>query len=262
MIFQKKQLKFPIIGVVLFIFVLTFIFQKSLKNFFYMFSFPIQNQLWKAGKIFSSFFNGILNTTRLEKENQQLREENQKLIYENYILKELELENQVLRKALDAGLKKEFSLKIAKVVAKDFSQDTLLIDVGTEDGISFGLPVITENKVIVGRIVQTYKNFSKVELISAKNFSFDVKIKEKEIYGKGEGKGGFTVKIERLPAEVKIEEGEIILTSGGGGIFPEGLLVGKIAKVKKSNVEPFQEAEIELFFKISDIKNLFIIEKW
>lgn len=260
MVFQKRQLKIAVIGIILFVFFLAFPFQKVLKNFFYTFSFPLQNQLWMIGKSASSFFSGILNKAKLEKENQQLRAENQRLLYEIFFLKQLEKENEMLRKALDAGLKEKFSFKIAKVISKDFLQDTLLVDKGIEDGISVGLPVITENKVIIGRIIKTYKNFSKVELISAKNFSFDVKIKE--VYGKGEGKGNLQVKIEKLPSEAKIEEGEIVFTSGEGGIFPEGLLVGKIIKVKKSDVEPFQEVEVELFFKISDIENLFIVEKW
>ena len=261
MALDKKQKNFLIFVFILTIIIVTGSCRNSSKNFFYSISSPFQARLWNYGQHISSFIQSFLHKNSLEKENQKLREENQKLLYENLFLKKLQEENEILKKTIDVGLNKEFKLQLASVVGKDLFQDTLLIDSGTKDGLVLDLPVITENKVLVGKINKVYKNFSKVELVSAKNFSFDVKIKESTIYGKAKGEGNFRVTIERLPANVNIKEGEIIVTSGEGEIFPEGLLVGKIAKIKKSDIESFQQGEIELFFKLSDLTTLFVIEK-
>lgn len=259
MILDKKQKTFLIF--ILTIIIVIGFYRNSSKDFFYSISSPFQARLWNYGQHISSFIQSFLYKTSLEKENQKLREENQKLLYENLLLKKLQEENEILKKAIDADLNKEFKLQLASVVGKNLFQDNILINSGIKDDLDLDLPVITENKVLVGKINKVYKNFSKVELVSAKNFSFDVKNKEGTIYGRAKGNGNFQVTIERLPANVNIKEGEIIVTSGQGEIFPEGLLVGKIIKIKKSDIEPFQQGEIELFFKLSDLTTLFIIEK-
>ena len=59
--------------------------------------------------------------------------------------------------------------------------------------------------------------------------------------------------------EENLSQGDIVVTSALGGIFPKGLLVGRIKQIKRSDVEPFQQAEIEPFFDISQTNNLFVI---
>lgn len=260
--FSKKQTKFLIIIFgILFLLSLNF-FQKEVKNFFYSISSPFQKKLWIGGREAAGFLKTIFEIKALKEENEALRLKNQELLVKNLALKELEKENEVLRKALEIGLEKEFKVNLAQVIGKDISQDLLIIDKGLMDGVSIDLPVITEEKVLIGKISEVYKNHSKVMLLTAKNFSFDAKIAEKEIYGIARGKGNFRLSLELLPVDKEIKEGEIVVTAILGGIFPRNLLVGKIEKVQKSDIEPFQKAEVEPAFEIGDLKYLFIIEKW
>ena len=160
---------------------------------------------------------------------------------------------------MNLGLEKDFKLTLVQVIGKDISQDLLLINKGAKDGLAKNLPVITEQKNLVGRISEVYDDFSKVMLISDKDSSFDAKISEQEIFGVVKGKGGLNLFIDRVPQDKEIKSGDILVTSVLGGVFPAGLLVGEIKEVKKSDLEPFQQAEISPFFDIGKLGNLFVI---
>jgi rod shape-determining protein MreC len=237
-------------------------FSKEVKNFFYLISSPIQKTLWKAGGEVSDFFEAISETKNLKKENEELKLKIQELLAESATLKELKEENKILREALEIGLEKEFKLTLAQVVGKDISQDSILIDKGLADGILKGFPVITQQKTLVGGISEVYENFSKVMLISNKESSFDVKIQEKDIEGVGKGKGSLRLFLEFVPKEKEIKEGDLVITTALGGIFPEGLLVGQIKKIKKSDIEPFQQAEIKPAFNLEELESLFIVTEF
>lgn len=232
---------------------------KEIKNFFYIISSPIEKSFWKAGDGISDFLLFFLKLKILQEENEDIYLKNQELVSEIILLKELKKENQDLRDVLNIGLEKEFQLNFARVIGRDVFQDSILIDNGSKDNISKGLPVITKEKVLLGRIGEVYENFSEVILISNKKSFFDAKISEKEIYGLVRGKGNSALYLDLVSKDKEISEGNFVVTSALGGNFPQGLLVGSIKKVKKSDIEPFQTAEIEPGFDLKKIESLFII---
>lgn len=234
----------------------------EVKNFFYLISSPIQQVFWNAGDKISDFFEIISDIKNLKRENEELKLKIQTLEAENVALKELKKENELLRGALEIGLEKEFKLTLAEVIGKDISQDFILIDKGSRDGILEGLPVIAQQKVLIGKISDVYRNFSKVLLISNPKSSFDGKIIESEVFGLIRGKGNLRILFDLIPKEKEIKEGDLVVTSALGGVFPEGLIVGKISQVKKSDLEPFQMAQIQPGFNIRDLEKLFIITEW
>lgn len=237
------------------------LFENKVKNFFYSISFPFQNFFWQSGKKISNFFEGISQFKNLKKENESLKSKIQELLAQNASLLELKKENESLRNALNIGLEKEFKLILVKVIGKDISQDFLLINKGAKDGIFTELPVITQEKVLVGKITKVYENFSKVMLITDKNSSFSAKVSDSdpEIFGIAKGKGNLKVSFEMVPQEKEIKEGDILVTSVLGGVFPPGILVGKLENIKKSDLKPFQEADIIPFFNEKELDFLFII---
>lgn len=235
---------------------------KGIKNFFYLISSPVQKTFWQAGENVSDFFAGILESQTIKEENKKIYFKNQALLAENLLLKELKKENETLRIALNLELAKDFQLKLAKVVSKDVAQDSILIDKGAKDGILKGAPVITAEKTILGRIGQIYDNFSEVVLISNKESTFDAKITEKDIFGVIKGKGSGEIYFDLIPKEEEISEGDLVVTSALGGIFPEGLLVGQIKKVEKSDLEIWQRAEIASSFQLKNLAELFIITEF
>ncbi|KPJ56927.1 hypothetical protein AMJ49_03345 [Parcubacteria bacterium DG_74_2] len=233
------------------------------KNFFYLISSPVQRFFWRSGDKISDFFSGIFRAESLKKENENLRLENKKLLQEIAFLNEIKNENERLREALKISLEEDFELIFANVIGKETSKDVLIIDKGLEDGVKEGFPAITEGKILCGNTSKALDDFSKIQLLTSKETSFDVKIlnSENEIF-KAKGEGGSEILLEFIPKEIEIGEGNLVISSAQGGIFPKGLLVGKITKIEKSDLEPFQKAQILPACQIEEIENLFLIKKW
>jgi len=255
----------PKTGIVVFLIIIAFALNvsfvsKAIKGFFYSISEPIQFWLWEKGIKSSDFFKAILSNQELKKENDFLKLENQKLITENILLEELKTENQLLKKVLDLELEKEFELDLVHIIAK--TNDYLMINKGYGHGMGVGMPVITESKVLVGKIVQLFQNTSQVELLSSKNSSFDVEIFTKDIYSLAKGQGNFEIILDLIPKEENIETGDKVITSSLGWNFPKELLVGSVKSVKKSDVTAFQEVKVESSFDLNAAKTLFIIKNF
>lgn len=263
---KKSKLLIGVLVLILVIFLLN-IFQKNVRSFFYSVSAPIQKVLWGVGDRVADFFGAIIKINSLKNELDEEKLENQELLSQIVTLRELKKENKVLREALEIELQKEFKLAFAQIIGKDISQDSILIDKGSEDGISENMPVITQQKALVGKISEVYKNLSKVMLISDKKSSFDAKIsvsdeEEKDIPGVVKGKGNFKIMFDLVPREEEVSRGEIVSTTALGGVFPKGLLVGQVKEAKKTDVEPFQEIEIESAFDIKNMETIFVITEF
>jgi len=254
---EKKQIAF-FLAIIFLILILNF-YSSQARNFFYFLSQPFQKIFWQSGSKLSSFFDFILERRNLKRENEILKIQNQKLQVLAWKAKVLEEENQELKKALDLKLEKDFKLLLVKVIAKDPNQDEILIDRGKKDGIKPGQSLILAQKVLVGKIEKVYPNFSKASLISKRGLVFDAKTLNQEIKGVIKGQGNLSLIFDLIPRDKKIEKGEILFTIPLSKIFPEGLLIGEIKKVKKSDLEPFQQAEVLPYFDLDQIENLFII---
>ncbi len=259
---KKKILIWVFIGIL--VIVLLNFFQKETRSFFYSISSPVQKVLFEAGSKTSDFLESIIRAGDLKNETNGFKLKNQELLSQVVALEDLKKENKILREALEIELQKDFKLVLSQIVGKDISQDFILINKGSKDDIFEGMPAVTQQRVLVGKISEVYENFSKVMLISNKDSSFNAKIsasgkEEDNISGVVRGKGNSKVLFDLVPREDDIFEGDVVVTSALGRTFPKGLLVGKIKTIKKIDVEQFQQAEIEPFFDISDTENIFII---
>lgn len=234
-------------------------FEKEVRNFVYLMSSPVQKVLWKAGDNVSDFLASLFKVKNLEMENEQIKLYNFRLIAENASLRALKKENETLRGALEIGLEKEFKLIFSQIIGKEPSRDFILLDRGGEDGVREGLAVITGEKVLCGRISEVYKNFSKAELSSNKEMSFDVAVGKSTAGAVAKGEGGLKILIELIPQDVQIQENENVFTSALGAVFPGNLLVGKVKKTLKSDIEPFQKAEVKPSCDIKELNRLFIV---
>ena len=236
------------------------LFPGRIRPFFYYFSSPIQQVFWEWGEKTSDFFSGVFRGCALEKEAENLKMENQRLMSEIVRLKSLEEENKDLREAFEIGIKEDFDTVFASIISKDFSEDILLINKGEEEGVKEGMPVITAEKVLAGRIVEVYNDYSKVEVVSNKDFSFDVKILNKEITALARGEGNFKILIDLIPKESELAVGDSVVTAGLEESIPSDLLVGRIEEVRKEDVESMQKALVVPGFSLDRNFHVFVIK--
>jgi len=231
----------------------------GIKNFFHSLSAPLQEYLWVKGSALSGFFEIFSRVEEVKKENESLRKENENLLVEKMALGECKEENVSLRRALGLELQKDFVLLSANPIAKDVFADFIVVNKGSADGMVFDAPVVTDEKVLVGRVIEVYEHSSRIQLTTAKGNSFDVEIMDRDTYGLAEGQGNFNLMLKLVPRDKEIAEGDRVFTSLLGGNFPQGLLVGEVKGVKKADVTSFQEADITPAFNINFLENLFII---
>ncbi|MFA7385552.1 MAG: rod shape-determining protein MreC [Candidatus Paceibacterota bacterium] len=250
---RKNRKTIIVISAIVLVFLLFFFFEAKTKEYFYLLSSNFQKSIWAISKDFYGF-------VEKKKELENLRSENAFLLQKIESAKLYEAENRQLRTALSLEMEKEYNLLLSSIVAKKISDDILIIDKGKLDGVSTGMPVVTAEKALVGKIGETYDYFSEVYLASKKDFSFDVIVNE-DIFAISKGLGNLKLGIDLIPPSKKPETGEIVLTSGTGGIFPKGLLVGKIETIEKSDTDFYFFGNISPFFKLERNENLFIIDK-
>lgn len=259
---KRNKFLIKIVLIILVIFAFNF-FQKPIKTFFYSMSAPLQKPLWKIGESSSEFFHKIVGTKDMEGRIDDLSLKNKELLAKIAFLNEVKEQNKFLRESLNVNTDKEFKLTLAEIIGKDISQDFIIINKGSKDNIAEKMPVITKEKILLGKISEVYDDFSKVMLISNEKSSLDaridVKIQEKNAFGLIKGKGNSKILLDLVPQDKEISEGDLIVTSSLGGIFPSGLLIGEIEEVIKDDTEPFQQAEVKSKFDLKEINFLFVI---
>ena len=234
-------------------------FQKEAKGFFYAFSAPIQTTFWAVGDRVSGFFETIGNLNNLKIANDESQKIIQELLPEKASLAELKKENETLREALQVGLQKDFRLAFVGVIGKDIGQESILINQGAGDGLSVGMPVVTQQKILVGRISEVFESFSRVTLISSKESAFDAKVSGTDITGVARGQGNSKIEFDLVPQDKALQADDLVVSSSLGGIYPEGLLAGVVQKISRNDVNPFYQAEISPLFDIQKTSAVFVI---
>ena len=219
-----------------------------------------QSALWKIGDSFSDAGKEVFDAGRLKTENERLLLENAELEQKIGELESIQKENEKLREALAFGLEEDYTFVEGEILFKDPTQDVLVIRSGT--GVKEGMPVITSEKIAVGRIEEVIGEFSRVRLLSHTQSSVDVVVGEDRIGGVLKGRGKFQAIIELLPQDAVIQQGDIVSTYELGGIFPRNFLVGKVTEAITSDVEPFQRAVLEPSFNISLYNVLLVITNY
>ncbi|MFA6376513.1 MAG: rod shape-determining protein MreC [Candidatus Paceibacterota bacterium] len=229
----------------------------AVKNASYLALEPVQHGIWNAGASIHGFLEPFAKINSAASENEQLRTQVNGLLAENAQINDLKKENDFLRQGLNLELDKEFDLKLANIVAKDIARDTLVINKGRRDMIDLGMPVITAQKSLVGKVTDVYEDYSEVTLITSKDFTFDVRIGN-GIDGLAKGQGEYLAELGLIPKDKEFKSGDPVYTSAMGGIFPAGLLVGSVDKISRNDVESFQSATLVLSFDARGSRQIFV----
>ena len=187
----------------------------------------------------------------LRQRNTELEDMVNRLTVENLRLAEVETENEQLRTLLAfAHTNPSYDYRggqiIARVIGDSASPFThpIQIDLGEQHGIEEGMPVVTA-RGLVGRIFNVYPRTSDIMLITDPRSSVNVMTQASRAPGILRGRVGQLPIMELIPPEIEISVGEIIITSGLGGHFPKGLVVGQIVEVQKNDDLMFQSAIIQ-----------------
>jgi rod shape-determining protein MreC len=178
---------------------------------------------------FQSVSRKVRTYFELHDELERLKAENQKLQGWEWRAKDLERRNaeldQLAKVAPEPGLKFVTGRVIAD--ASGPFVRTALIGAGRENGLKSGLPVINADG-LVGRVVASGRRASRILLLTDLNSRVPVQIGSRGERAIMIGDNGPLPKLSYTPANIKIETGEDVYTSGQGGLFPRGLRIGVV----------------------------------
>jgi rod shape-determining protein MreC len=211
----------------------------------------------------ADFFTTLGRVGQLAEEVRTLTEQNEQLRSEIVDLHELEAENDDLRNLL--GLRQRnpsTKLVPVRVIGRDPSPfvQSITVDRGTDDGVAKDMVVVTW-RGLVGRVIQADPTSSNVLLVTDVNSSVSARIQDPESRATGvvRGLSDGSLLMEHVPQQDTLVTEQLVITSGLGGIYPEGLEIGKIVRVQRKDVEVFQEAVVEPAVDVTKLERLYVM---
>ena len=223
---------------------------------------PFQTAISKVSNYVGDFWQKYIALLHVREENEQLRQELLQYKTANIEYREAVATNVRLQKLLELKESLPPPTLTAEIVGKDPSLwfRTLTINRGSSDGVQKGMPVVTVEGV-VGQVLTSSPNYSKVLLATDPNSAIDVITQKTRVQGIVKGLGRDAFALHYVLKSDAVEKGDYVLTSGLGGVFPKGLMVGTISELKKSRRGMFQNIEIEPAVDFTQLEYLIIIMK-
>lgn len=177
----------------------------------------------------------------LDEENHLLQQELRRVRPQLERLEELAQENQRLRRLLQMKPDPIFKTKVARVVGGTASPfvRTFILNTGESDGLRLDAPVMGAEG-LMGRVMQTGRNTAMVLSLLDINSRVPVLVQRSRVQAVAAGLNDREISLEYVPKGADIYVDDLIVTSGIGGIFPKGLVIGRVITVEPDGKGLFQ----------------------
>ncbi|BCO15694.1 cell shape-determining protein MreC [Aeromonas hydrophila] len=173
----------------------------------------------------------------------------------------LEHENQRLRELLGSPVHKESRKMVAELLSVDsdpFSHQ-VLINKGALDGVYNGQPVINDQGVI-GQVLHVGSTTSRVLLITDSSHGIPVRVLRNDLRAIASGSGELDkLELRNLPRNTDVQVGDLLVTSGLGGRFPEGYPVATVTRSDYVEGKPFAQVEAKPLVALDRLRYLLLL---
>lgn len=271
---NKKRLIQLLLASIMMVSLISYTLLKGSSN---IFSSAVNDTLSWTGRIFSEpvnmvvrFVNSVDNVINTFEENQQLKSKIDQVYELQVRLADLEAENESMRKELNlVQTLSQYSVVNATVIARNPDQwmETLVIDVGSTQGIEENMAVMSGNGLI-GRVIEVNPTSSKVLLLTTQ--TSDAGMVSASVQSEAGSANGIVSGYDRknkryimtqVDPNAEIKAGDQVITSGLGGVIPSTLLIGEVADVRMDDYGLFQIVEITPAGEMTDIRFVTVIVK-
>lgn len=226
---------------------------------------PLQSATAAISDGLDGVFRRFFEAEEIEQENESLKERIRVLNQQLADLEEYKRENEQLREYL--GIKEQhddFTFASASVIGRDAADRfySFTIDAGSKAGIDKYDPVITSSG-LVGIVTEVGQTYSKVRTILDVGIEvgvYDIRTRDIGLVG-----GDISLarqgncKLSMLPKDSEVSGGDLIYTTGYGGLYPNGLAVGEVVVVRTENDGMGQYAVVRPAADIADVKDVLVI---
>lgn len=227
---------------------------------------PLQKIVYKVNDKIKGSVDFLINFSKVKQENEELKIKNSELENQMIEYKTLKDENERLKEVLKMKESKN-NYDYVGVNIIGYSGGTVsrgyIIDKGTNDGIEKDM-IIINYQGLVGKVIESQSNYSIVETILNENMAVSVMVDSTRettgiLRGYKENKNEELVKVYNLPIESEIKEGDVILTSGLGMIYPKEIRIGEVISVETDNVMVMKNALVKPYVDFSKLEELFVV---
>lgn len=223
----------------------------------------ISFQSWLSVRYLSArdFFTTPREITQLQEQNTVLESQVTQLQTQLIVMEERLGEAQVCFALLDFGrTNPQYEYVAATVIGREISPflQYIIIDRGTEDGIRYGMPVVTQQG-LVGRVDAVIAGAARVKLITDSTSVVNVRLQSAEVEAQLLGSLTGDVSLDMIPLDATIEAGDVVLTSGLGGNYPPNIFIGQVLSTQRRENALFQTASVQPIVEFSSINAVLIV---
>jgi rod shape-determining protein MreC len=221
---------------------------------------PLQSALDHSIKSIRDGWLRYIFLVGVQEENKKLKKKIGELEATMNAYKEGYLEAQRLKKILAFENESNHTFVCARVIGKELGalSRTLLINKGSADGLTSGMPVLVPPGLI-GRLTDVSWHYSKVLLLIDENSNMDAVVQRNRTQGIISGAGPEGMMLKYVPQTQDVQKGDVIVSSGIGGVFPAGLMVGLVHDVDRKNTGLFLRINVWPFTDLSKLEEVMVL---
>ena len=223
---------------------------------------PILQPVSRFGGFIEDIWDTYIRLVDTHRENMRLREDIRTLNLRVQEGNEARLANQRLEQLLDMKKSIKAPTISATVIGEDVTSwfRTLVINRGSSSGIREGMAVISADGV-VGQTVKVSPSTARVLLLTDHASGISATIQRSRARGVVKGKGEMLCTLEFTTREENVKVGDMVITSGIGGLFLKGLPIGEVTMVKRGEYGIFQTVTIRPAVNIPHLEEVLVVQR-
>jgi rod shape-determining protein MreC len=252
---------------------------------------PVESVLRDAASPIDDIYEGISDRGQLARDNEELRAEVERLQAELAAQEDAEARISELEDALEVKQQRpDDQLLATNVIAEDPSalKRMVAIDRGIGDGVDEGMVVLSRSGSLVGTVARAYQDYAWIRLVTDPGSAVNSQVNSsgspavgsatpapqaspapsatpapapepRAVRGVARGDLRNGVILDLLPPEEQIAEGTLVLTSGLGGNYPPGILVGSIGEVEQRPQSAFKKATVQPAAQLDELETVLVL---
>jgi rod shape-determining protein MreC len=221
---------------------------------------PISSAAEFVARGISSGWHRYVFLANTAKENEALRGRMSELERDVARAGEFERENLRLRALLQVGAENRVQGVAASIIGGDSSGWVrgVVVNKGSSSGIREGMAVIHAQGV-VGQVVSVASDSARVLLVSDHASGVDVLLQDSRAHGVVEGAGDQVCELKFVTKDVKVKEGDVVITSGMDSVYPKGIVLGRVSQIAQAQGALFQTIEVKPAVDFSKLEEVLIV---
>ena len=227
---------------------------------------PVQSLLYKGTNKIKETLDFFLNFSEVKAENKELINKNQELENKIATYSDLKEENDRLREVLNFAEERNnynyISCDIIGYSGGNFL-DGYIVNKGKNQNIQKGMIVIA-SQGLVGQVTSVGNNWSIIQSLVNENIAVSVMVERTRdvtgyLKGYKDSKNANLAKVYDLPMDSEVKEGDVIMTSGVGMLYPKEIRIGEVTRVEEDKVKVMKSAVVKPYVDFNKLEELFIV---